>query len=99
MKSVTIHTLAGPQTLRVGDSVRVLGVPPLWYKDIAPGEYDETTVVLERCVGRVYPISAIDEYGTIWINCTDDGSPCTGGLDHNFRIELFEIVTERGDAS
>ena len=99
----TFQTETGPRTLHVGGTVRVLGVPPDWYKNVAPNEYDETTTVLGRCVGRVYPVLRIDEYEHIWIGCLDDGTPCDDANTsiiwplHTFAVELLEIVDYGGE--
>lgn len=47
--------------LKIGDKIRVTGIPP----DVLADRYDEeelkTRTVFERCLGRVFPIESFDD--------------------------------------
>jgi hypothetical protein len=54
---------ANGQTIRIGDSVRIIGVPDL--SDMSPEPLKETQPVFEHLVGKYKKVHGFDEYGHV----------------------------------
>lgn len=70
-------------SLKVGDRVRVLRVPPSVEEQMP----EETRQIFRRCVGQVLRIDGFDDYGHLELNVKDDGSQFPDHCDHSIWLE------------
>ena len=70
-------------SLKVGDAVRVLRVPPSVDEQMP----EETRQIFRRCVGQILRVDGFDDYGHLELNVRDDGSQCTDHCGHTIWIE------------
>ena len=79
-----MSSVGGNETvLQVGDTVRVLRVPP----EVDRLMPEETREIFRRCVGQVLCIDSFDDYGHLELNVLDDGSQAPNGCHHTIWIE------------
>ncbi len=68
---------------KVGDTVRVLRVPPSVEEQMP----EETLQIFLHCVGRVLRVDGFGRYGHLELNVKDDGSQSLDYCDHTIWIE------------
>jgi hypothetical protein len=71
--------------IRVGDTVKVIGVPDLI--GMAPESLKESLPVFEYLVGKYKTVEEFDEYGQAWLRFTIRKGPSRGW--HSVGIEPF----------
>jgi len=57
---------------QVGDKVRVIQVPPYLYTNDLVDK--ETVEFIERCLGKVFRVEGLDEYGQLELWATEKGN-------------------------
>lgn len=77
------------KTIKVGDLVRIVGVPEL--AGMAPGCAAESQPVFEYLVGKYKRVQEFDDYGLVWLRFTIREGPLRGyhavGIEpHHLRV-------------
>ena len=70
---------------QIGDSVRVIQVPPYLYSD-NPVDKD-TAQFFERCLDHVFHVKDFDQYGQLELWVTEEGEQAPDRLAHTIWIE------------
>ena len=81
--------------VQAGDFVRLKTLPP-GFDCWQPGEGKE---IFKYCLGRVYRVHEIDEWGFVVLDVSADIDPLFGGFMNDIRVEeeCLEVVAGRED--
>lgn len=77
--------------IRIGDMVRIVGVPDL--SGMSPGPHSESLPVFEHLVGRYKRVTEFDEYGCAWFFFRIRSDP--EGQYHSVAIEPHLLRVKR----
>ena len=67
---------------KIGQRVKLARLPP-WVADLP----QESRNVFNFCVGRIFPISEIDQHGLLVLDVSKDVDPRLGGFMNDIRVE------------
>lgn len=92
---IVFNTEMGVRNLYVGGQVRILSVPKELTLAPPRDTYQEMIDLFEKCIGKIYPVRGITEYGGVEIRLFDDGAPDSGSLGHVLWIEpdYLEVIS------
>jgi hypothetical protein len=75
--------LLQPRRFAVGDKIRILRVPLNADHSVSP----ERQELLQRCVGRVLRVDAINDFGALELHVRDDGTQASNRTHHIVLVE------------